>query len=294
MTAVSLSFGGVTVGLDPHLDVLAVCVGLLVGYWGLVRRYGRVLFPRPGERSVTGGQVAAFAGGVAALLVAGGAPLHDVADQSLFSAHMLEHLLYALVAPPLLLLGVPRWMARLVLDRSWLRIPAAHLSRPVIAGLAFNVALVAAHWPAVVDLMLTSDLFHLVAHGGLVVVSLAMWANVASPAPQLIPRLSPVAGMLFLFLMTLVPTIPSSFLTFGTTPLYEAYTGFAMPWGLTAVADMRIAGLLMKIGGGFFLWGVIAVLYFRWAAAEEAAARPRVSGGPAGDRPDRAPTETDL
>ena len=46
---------------------------------------------------------------------------------------------------------------------------------------------------------------------------------------------------------------------------------------------MTIAGLIMKIGGGFLLWAIIAVMFFRWAAAEE-----RAQGGPypmAGRRP---------
>ena len=41
-------------------------------------------------------------------------------------------------------------------------------------------------------------------------------------------------------------------------------------WGLSAGEDQRIAGLLMKLGGGLLLWVVIAVLFFRWHSAEEA------------------------
>jgi hypothetical protein len=42
---------------------------------------------------------------------------------------------------------------------------------------------------------------------------------------------------------------------------------------LDAAQDQQIAGLVMKVGGGFLLWGVIAVLFFRWASEEN-------SGGP--------------
>jgi hypothetical protein len=79
--------------------------------------------------------------------------------------------------------------------------------------------------------------------------------------------------MFYLFLMTLVPTIPSSFLTFGTTLLYPEYGDFPRLLGLSAIDDMQIAGLLMKVGGGFLLWGIITTMYFKWASAQERADR---------------------
>lgn len=282
-----MTLDGVTIDLQAHPDVIAVCLGLLVGYWALVRRYGPVLFPRPDERSVSRTQIAAFVGGVAALYLAAGAPLHDLADQALFSAHMVEHLLYALVVPPLLLIGVPGWMLEALLRDDRVRRAVVQASRPVVAGLAFNLVLLGVHWPAVIDLMLASELFHLVAHTVLLLVALAMWMNVLSPDGDLVPRLSPVGQLLYLFLMTLLPTVPASFLTFAERPLYPVYATFEMPWGLDAVADLRIAGLIMKVGGGMFLWGVIAVLYFRWAAEEERDARPSVEAGARRDTPAR-------
>lgn len=275
-----MSLGGVTVDLQPHLEVVALCLGLLVGYRVLVRRYGRLLFPRPGERAVSRTQVAAFVAGVVALYLAAGAPLHDLADQVLFSAHMVEHLLYALVVPPLLLVGTPAWMLRLLLRRGAVRRAVVQASRPVVAGLAFNAVLAGLHWPAVIDLMLASEAFHVVAHAGLLLVSLAMWMNVLSPDPEVVPRLSPVGQLFYLFLMTLLPTVPASFLTFAESPLYPAYASFDMPWGLDPVTDLRIAGLIMKVGGGFFLWGIITVLYFRWAADEERRERPATTPDP--------------
>src|SRR6202048_3769245 len=44
-------------------------------------------------------------------------PLHDLSDDYLFSAHMVQHLLLTLAVPPLLLAGVPGWMLRPVLSR---------------------------------------------------------------------------------------------------------------------------------------------------------------------------------
>jgi hypothetical protein len=44
-------------------------------------------------------------------------------------------------------------------------------------------------------------------------------------------------------------------------------------WGLSATTDQQIAGLEMKLVAGFYLWGLIVVLFFRWAARHQEAER---------------------
>nr|MDQ6911161.1 cytochrome c oxidase assembly protein [Actinomycetota bacterium] len=91
---------------------------------------------------------------------------------------------------------------------------------------------------------------------------------VLSPLPE-VPRAKPLLQMLYLFLQTVVPTVPASFLTFGSKPLYHIYETFPRLWGIPALDDQLTAGLIMKIGAGLFFWTVIAVIFFRWYAAEE-------------------------
>ena len=67
---------------------------------------------------------------------------------------------------------------------------------------------------------------------------------------------------------SLLPTIPASFLTFSSVPIYPVYGDAAMAFGLSAVADQTIAGVIMKIGGGLLLWSTIAVIWFRWTRQE--------------------------
>ena len=94
-----------------------------------------------------------------------------------------------------------------------------------------------------------------------------MWLPVLSPIPDL-PRLSDPLRMLYLFGHSLLPTIPASFLTFGRTPIYTFYEEFPRLWGWTPLLDQTVAGILMKLGGGFILWTIIGVIFFRWHAAE--------------------------
>jgi putative membrane protein len=69
-------------------------------------------------------------------------------------------------------------------------------------------------------------------------------------------------------MQSLLPTVPASFLTFSSVALYPVYGDAALEFGLTAVADQTIAGIIMKLGGGLIIWITIAVIWFRWAAEE--------------------------
>jgi putative membrane protein len=254
-------------GWEPHPDVWLLVALLGAGYVIAVTRMG----PRwaaPGERPVTNLQVACFTLGVVALWVAADWPIHDVAEKSLYTAHMVQHLVFSMVAAPLLLLGTPAWLLRAILRPRWILHRVQFLARFLPALIVFNFVLVVTHWPAFVDLSLRSGGVHFLAHALILLSSLLVWMPVVSPLPE-VPRLTPAPRMIFLFLQSVVPTVPASFLTFGSAPLYHYYEGVPQLFGLTALEDQQMAGLVMKIGAGLLLWMLIAVIFFRWAAEEE-------------------------
>ena len=251
-----------TIGWHPHLDVWALVAVLTGGYWLAIRHWG----PRhvsPGEPSATRGQKAAFYLGVLTIWLAADWPVHELAEERLMSVHMVQHLLLSLVAPPLLLLGTPGWLLRTLLRPRWLAAVVRALARPFPALLLFNAFIAFSHWPLIVEAALRSELIHFGLHAALVSTALLMWMPVLSPMFE-IPRLRYPNQMLYLFAQSIVPTVPASFLTFADGPIYPFY-GIAAPLiGVDPVVDQRIAGLIMKIVGGFILWGFIAVLFFRW------------------------------
>lgn len=253
---------------DPHWDVVALMAALEGVYlWAVVRLGPRVL-PKD-ERAVTRRQLLTYTAGVLTLFVAAEWPIHDIAEHALFSVHMLEHLLISMIAPPLLLLGMPTWLLRrAVLPRpvNWV---VRNLARPFIALVVFNTWLVFSHWPAVMDGMLYHHPWHFAGHVVLFVTATLMWWPVISPLPEM-PTLSYPGRMVYLFLQSIVPTVPASFLTFGSAPLYTFYTHVPRLWGISVLTDQRIAGLLMKLAGGAVLWGVLAIIFFRWYAQEHA------------------------
>lgn len=273
---------------EPHPDVLLI-VGLLVaGYVIALNRVGPRFVPA-GAPVATRLQTTCFGLGAFGMLLGAEWPMHDLAEGYLYSVHMVQHLLFTMVVAPLLLLGTPGWLARWLLRPAWLFRSVRWMSRFIPALILFNLVIVVVHWPAVVDLTLRSGLAHFVAHVILVLSALVIWMPIISPLPE-IPRLAAPLRMAFLFLQSVVPTIPASFLTFGSHPLYRRYESLPKLWGISALEDQLIAGLIMKIGAGLLLWALIAVIFFRWAAAEEHRNRP----GPGLRDLDRELTEMGL
>ena len=247
-----------------HPDVL-VLVALLFGGYLLALRHQSA---KTGTPAATRRQIVSFSAGVATLFVASTWPVHDLAERYLYSVHMVQHLLMTLIAAPLILLGTPTWLARTILSKGKTLPIVRTMSRPVPNLIQANLVLVLSHWPLIVRGTVEFHALHFVAHAVLLTSALVMWMPVASPLPE-IPRLQPLLQMLYLFLQTIIPTIPASFLTFGRGLLYPVYGTFPRIWDISAITDQQVAGLIMKIGAGSFLWVVITVIFFKWYAREE-------------------------
>ena len=241
---------------------------LAVGYALAINRLGPRLAPA-GTPVVTRFQLASFSAGILALWVASDWPIHDIAERYLFSVHMVQHVTYSIIAAPLLLIGTPTWLARWLLSPRWLQRTVRYLSRLVPATILFNLVVIVTHTPIVVNAALEHALLHFGIHALIFLSSIIVWMPIVSPLPE-VPRLPPLGRMLFLFLQSVVPTVPASFLTFGAHPLYSFYDHVPRLWGISALTDMQVAGVIMKIGVGLSMWVIIAILFFRWYSAEEA------------------------
>jgi putative membrane protein len=183
---------------------------------------------------------------------------------------MIQHTGFQLIAAPLLLLGLPAELFRRLFGG--LRV-LRFLARPLVAGLLFNVLIVLTHWPLVVNATLESEPLHFGAHALLFGSAVLMWLPVLNlgRAPDL-PQLGAAGRMLYLFLQSVLPTVPASFLTFAERPVYRFYAEAPRVFGLSAVDDQQLAGALMKVYAGSLIWGVIVVMFFRWYARDQRAA----------------------
>jgi putative membrane protein len=247
-----------------HPDVWLLLGGVWAAYLLAVRRHRSATEADRRERRK---RTALFTAGMGLLWFASNWPMHDLAEGYLYSAHMLQHMIYTLVAAPLLVAGIPAWMWRAILRPRPVGRLFGFATRPVVALVFFNAVLLFTHWPEVVEASVGSQLVHFSLHVLIVGSAIVMWWPILSPLPE--RSALPLPGqLLYLFLQSLAPTIPASFLTFGQTLLYPVYGTFPRIWGISAATDQLVAGLIMKLGGGLILWGFIVVVFFNWHARE--------------------------
>ena len=256
---------------QPHPDVWLLVISAVVLWVYAIKVIGPKVVT-DGSPVVTRGQTIAFFSALGLLWVASDWPLHDIAEEYLYAGHMVQHMIISMIVPPLLLLACPEWLARLILAPNgepgkWVR----RVTRPVFAGVVFNAVVIFSHLPAVVATSVDSGVAHYMVHVLVLSSGLLMWMPVVSPMKEL--RISAPGQMLYLFCMSILPTIPAGFLTFAPGAIYESYDHNVRLWGLTVTDDQQMAGLVMKIAGGMYLWAIIATLFFRWANDQERADR---------------------
>lgn len=245
---------------QPHPEVWLL-VAFLVGAFIYMARVIGPHAVRAGEQAVTRRQTVFFTMAMALLWFGADWPVHDIGEGYLYSVHMFQHMIFSYLVPPLALLATPTWMLRTLLGSDRVYRTARFFTRPVIAGGIFNVMVMVLHIPTLVNASTENGVLHFTLHLLVMLTALLMWMPVVSPLPEI--QIGPGAKSIYLFLMSVVPTVPAGWLTFAEGAVYKHYVQPVRVWGLSVTDDQQIAGAVMKIGGGFFLWTIVIYLFFK-------------------------------
>ena len=212
---------------EPWLDL-----GLLLP--ALVYYRGWLVLHRRDPTHWNGVRLACFLGGLATLFLAMASPLEPFAAL-LLQAHMIQHLLFMMVAPPLLWAGAPMfpiirglpsavriyWVVPL-LRSTTLRRLFGWLTHPVVALPVFVGVTWVWHAPAVYENALRSSGWHTLQHICFLGSALVFWYPVIRPYPSR-PRWSPWLLFPYLILADVQNTVLSALLTFSDRVLYPHY-----------------------------------------------------------------------
>jgi putative membrane protein len=252
----------------------------LLGWWRL-RREGNA------RRALGIGRIGAFTAGLVTLLVALESPLDGLAEQ-LFCAHMTQHLLLLTIAPPLLVWGRPVfvWLwafplpQRRRIGRFWngtrvLQASHAFLMRPLVVWLLASVALWFWHVPGPYGWALADERVHALEHLSFVLTALPFWTLVLQPYGRERDGLG--IALILVATYALHNGLLGAVLTFASRPYYQDWSG--LHFGLTALEDQQLAGLIMWVPAGLLQLATLALLFVGWLNA--ARAPRRLHGGTA-------------
>ncbi|MEN9645962.1 MAG: hypothetical protein RL238_2631 [Actinomycetota bacterium] len=246
---------------EPNPEVY-VLVGFLVGaYIYMVRNIGPHAV-EPGTPVVTRRNKICFIASMLVLFFASTWPVHQIGEGYLYFMHMVQHFALSYVLPPLVLLATPEWLMRALIGNGRTYRVVRFFAKPVVAAVIFNAMVMVLHVPAVVNASTTNGTLHFSLHLFVVLTAVLMWTPVVGPLPEL--QMSYGGKMIYLFLQSVVPTIPAAWLTFASGVVYRHYGEQPVRvWGISPIDDQQIAAVIMKIFGGLYLWTIVIFMFFR-------------------------------
>jgi cytochrome c oxidase assembly factor CtaG len=242
--------------------------------------YGRGLMTlrRSGTSGVRPWQAICFAAGWLTLVVALVSPLCRMAA-ALASAHMVQHVILVAIAPPLLVLAAPmaalvhglprRWRAALAsgVDARLVQITRRSLGAPITAGLLYGAAIWLWHSPLLYQAALLGAGLHLLMYAVLIAAGLLFWRPLVATAW---PESGGHGGAMLSALATTIHTgLLGALLTFAPVPWYPLLTPRVAAWGLSALEDQQLAGLIMWVPMGLIYVVSSVCLMAAWLSVIE-------------------------
>jgi putative membrane protein len=193
-------------------------------------------------------------------------PIDPISDYYLDSVHMLQHVLLAFVAPPLMLLGLSREMAgRLA------RVPGVRaITEPVPALVISAVIMIGWHLPFLYDVTLRNEGVHVLEHVMFIASGLLLyWPIIDATSVHNRWTMSPGAKLVYMLIATLPQDGVALALIFSRVTFYTYYEHVPrLIAGFTAVIDQTIAGAVLMVFGKVTLGVAAGVVFFRWFGAE--------------------------
>lgn len=251
--------------LDPLWDaaLLAAAALYLAALW-------RVRPRAPGGNWRAG----AFLLGLALVFAATQSPLEHYGNRLLW-ADFAGMLLLTMVAPPLLLLGAPLTLAfRASGPRARARLRRCYRGRamriaamPVVSWLLFAAVTYAWQFTALTEEAARNVFVRDLQQASLLAVALLFWwpALCADPVPW---RMNHPLRLLYVAVeMTHKGLFGGMFLSLNT-PVHEAFAAAAPAWSVSAMADQRLAILVLWVGGSLVFLVALAFIALDWVRLE--------------------------
>jgi putative membrane protein len=243
---------------QPYLGVWLFIALLAVAYARHLRRLDTPL--DPGSRRQ---RTLYFSAGLITLWLALDWPLAALGAGYLASVHMLRYLLIALVAPPLLLLGVPEPTYQRLERRPRALAVLRNLTQPLVAFFLFNLIVSVLHWPSLVDMLMSNQLGGFVLDISWLLAGLIFWWPLISPVPAW-PRFTHVWKLAYLGLNGILIRPVFLYLLFARFPAYGNYELAPPIAGTTALSDQQLAAGVMKLGTAAIMVTAMAFVFHAW------------------------------
>jgi len=227
-----------------------------------VSQWRRAREGRGGRARAPVWRLCCFLGALLLLLGALISPLDTLADQ-LFLMHMVQHVLLLDLVPILAIASLTKAIMRPATRRlQALERHMGALAHPAFAVVAYVGVIWAWHLPALYDLALRQSGVHVLEHLSFLAVGSLYWWHLLSPIR---PRvgLRGMAPVVYMGSTKLIVGALGMGLAFAPSALYAFYEHRARVWGISAVTDQALAGLIMAVEQSIVMGVALAALFIR-------------------------------
>lgn len=257
---------------EPGIVIPIAITGVLY-FLGVLRIYRR----NRRNPAISLWRVAAFVAGWLSLVVALLSPLHKM-GAVLFSAHMTQHEMLMVVAAPLVAMGKPliaflfalplrwrellgEWAAERHFQRAWLWITA-----PVAVWAIHGLTLWIWHLPGLYQATLDNELIHAAQHISFLATALLFWWTLIDGRHG---RLGYGAALIYVFTTAVHSSVLGALITFTGELWYPIYSGRTAAWGLSAMTDQQLGGLIMWVPSGVVFLVIGLAMLAAWLGESE-------------------------
>ena len=237
---------------------LVLAAAAVYGYIRLARR-----IERPSR-----GRATLFGLGIALLACSLNSPLETIAIHYLLVVHLLQNVMIADWAPPLLVLGLTPAM-RDAVARAGGR-PLALVTRPLFALPFWLAVWYGVHLPPFYDWALRHTWPLNIEHGLLILAGLVFWWPVFAEEPH---RVSTPARLAYLGIAYIGSAFLSLAYIFSARAFYAFYEHAPRLWGLSPTKDQNLGGILMNAEQLIVFFAALAYFLLRLLSEEDEAQR---------------------
>lgn len=238
---------------DPGWAEIAALLALAASYGLSLRRYPAPLWRR-----------LAFCGGIVLALAIFVTPLQTLATTYLLSGHLLQNVVLAEWTPALLVLGVGPALADRLAQIGAVRF----VTRPFVALPLWLATYAVWHVPAVYDAALARQAWLLpLEHACYLAAGLVFWWPVLQDVPH---RIRSGVKAAYVFAAFLLASPMGLLLALIPSPIYDFYETAPRIWGVSAIRDQQLAGMLMSATEAIVFFGVFTVFVLRFLREEDA------------------------
>jgi cytochrome c oxidase assembly factor CtaG len=234
---------------------------------GVAAGYGYVRLSRSVERP-SRMRTAIFSLGLVLIAFSLNSPLETIAVHYLLVIHLLQNVMIADWAPPLLILGLTPAMRDAVAARGGSVF--AFLTRPVFALPFWLAVWYGVHLPAFYDWALRNGWPLNIEHGLLILAGLVFWWPVFAREPH---RVSTPIRLAYLGAAYIGSAFLSLALIFSGRAFYAFYEHAPRLWGLSPSKDQNLGGILMNAEQMLVFFAALSYFLLRLLSEEEESQR---------------------